>query len=166
MVPRHFVRRCHVTLPYASLSCTKIESPHIRRKLFAFGAGFVIHPILTTPIETFRPTSLFRYAAAMPCFIPASADADCDNGAGLHGTPRCGGWDRCETRCVDKRRGTSNVRSGGAPSNRVNLYAHCPHMVTGTWSSGVSKSRFSSTCTGLCGMLDMDFGEKPFHALR
>jgi hypothetical protein len=96
MLPRHLGRRCHVTLPYASLSCTKIESPQIRRKLFAFKPGFVTPPILTTPVETFRLTSLLRYAAASTGAVvatgSASVNADCDNGVALHHTaqPRRG----------------------------------------------------------------------------
>src|SRR5215204_7459260 len=84
---------CHSPL---CVSCTKIESPQIRRKLFAFKPGFVTPPILTTPVETFRPTSLLRYAAASTGAVvatgSASVNADCDNGVTLHHTaqPRRG----------------------------------------------------------------------------
>jgi hypothetical protein len=71
-----------------SLSCTKIESPHIRRKLFAFTPGCVTPPVLTTPVETFRPTLLLGYAAASTGAVvatgSASINADCDNGTVLH----------------------------------------------------------------------------------
>jgi hypothetical protein len=96
MLPRHLGGRCHITLHYASISCTKIESPQIRRKQFAFKPGFVTPPILTTPVETFRLTSLLGYAAASTGAVvatgSASVNADCDNGVTLHHTaqPRRG----------------------------------------------------------------------------
>jgi hypothetical protein len=61
-----------MSLSLMRLSCTKIESPQLRRKLFAFRPGFVTPPILATPVETFRPPSLFKYAAALagPLSLP------------------------------------------------------------------------------------------------
>ena len=57
----------------------------MRRKQFAFRPGFVTPPILATPVETFRPTSLLRYAVALACTVVAtdnvSVDADHNNGA-------------------------------------------------------------------------------------
>jgi hypothetical protein len=61
----------------------------MRRKQFAFRPDFVTPPILATPVETFRPTTLLRYAAALVGAVvatdPASANADHNNGADLHG---------------------------------------------------------------------------------
>jgi hypothetical protein len=69
-----------MSLSLTRLSCTKIWSPHIRRKLFAFRADFVTLPILATPVETFRPTSLLRYAGALAGSVvatdPVSVNAD------------------------------------------------------------------------------------------
>jgi hypothetical protein len=66
---------------------TKIEGSRIRRNPFAFQTGFVTPPILATPVETFRPTSLLRYPAALAGSVVATDSAlliaDCDNGAGL-----------------------------------------------------------------------------------
>jgi hypothetical protein len=49
--------------------------------------GFVSTPSLATPVETFHPTSLLRYTAALAGSVvatdSASVDADCDNGAAL-----------------------------------------------------------------------------------
>jgi len=59
MLPRHLGRRCHVTLPYASLSCTKIESPQIRRKLFAFRDRVLL------PFRSLQRPS--RRSAPRPC---------------------------------------------------------------------------------------------------
>jgi hypothetical protein len=48
--------------------------------------------MLAKAVETFRPTSLPRYAAALAGAVvatdTASVDAGCDNGAGLHGEVR------------------------------------------------------------------------------
>ena len=83
---------------------TKIEGSQIRRNLFAFQTGFVTPPILATPVETFRPTSLLRYAAALAgsdnATYSALINADCDNGAALGGVSGVRGGDGDAAHCL------------------------------------------------------------------
>jgi hypothetical protein len=53
--------------------------------------------MLAKAVETFRPTSLLRYAALAGAVVAtdsASADAGYDNGTALQRSPRCRGWSR------------------------------------------------------------------------
>jgi hypothetical protein len=68
---------------------------------------------------------------------PVSADADCDNGsAALHGPARRRRDDEREAHRVARarKRRPGTTRPGPAASGGANLYARCPHVVTGSWS--------------------------------
>ena len=69
------------------------DSTDDQRKLFAFRPGFVAFLSFATSAETFHPTSLLRYAAALAgsvvATVSAPADADYDNGVTLHDAARC-----------------------------------------------------------------------------
>ena len=68
---------------------------------------------------------------------PVSANADCDNGsAALHGPARRRRDEEREAHRVARarKRRPGNTRPGPAAAGGANLYARCPHVVTGTWS--------------------------------
>ena len=88
----------------------------------------------------------------------ASANADYDNGAALPPTLGPRRRDERVAHPLDTKQGNRVEHALDVQHPTWPIFMHAAHMWrTGPWSSGISKSRFSSTCSGLCEMLHTDF---------